>query len=519
MAGTACGFCALPDIIVMIARMEERLPQQLYRAAQVRELDRLAIEVDGIPAEVLMERAGAAAFRLLRAHWSQAQRIGVVCGSGNNGGDGYVLARLAQQAGLRVIVYTLGREDQLRGAARQAARAAREAGVDVTAYAGQVLSAHEVVVDALLGTGLDREVGGAYRAVIEAINASGAAVLALDVPSGLDADSGRIRGAAVRADLTISFIGLKQGLFTADGPDCSGRVHYSSLGVPAQTFSQLNAAATRFSYQTLAARLRPRRRGAHKGQHGHVLIIGGERGMTGAVLLAGKAALRTGAGLVSIATHPEHAAVLSLAQPELMCHGVGDVAALHPLVERATIIAIGPGLGRSAWARALLGTVLDLAKPLVVDADALNLLAQEPCRRDDWILTPHPGEAGRLLGTTAARVQTDRFQAVVQLQQRYGGAVVLKGAGSLVCDPGGAIGLCHGGNPGMAGGGMGDLLTGVAAALLAQGMEVAEAARFATAVHAAAGDLAAAEEGGERGLLASDLLAPIHRLMNPRLRA
>jgi NAD(P)H-hydrate epimerase len=495
--------------------MQERLPQQLYRAAQVRELDRLAIEEHGLRAEVLMERAGAAAFRLLRAHWSQAQRIGVVCGTGNNGGDGYVLARLAHEAGLRVAAYAVGGADRLSGAALQAARSLREAGVAVAAYAGGALSGHEVVVDALLGTGLDREVGGTQREAIEAINASGAAVIALDVPSGLDADSGRIRGAAVRADLTICFIGLKQGLFTADGPDCSGRIHYSSLGVPAQVFSRLAAAASRFSYQTLSNRLKPRSRGAHKGQHGHVLIIGGDHGMSGAALLAGQAALRTGAGLVSLATRPAHAAMLSLAQPELMCHGIEHTADLHPLLERATVIAIGPGLGRTGWSQELLGAVLELPGPLVVDADALYLLAKEPCRRENWLLTPHPGEAARLLGTAAAQVQSDRFQAVAQLQQRYGGAVVLKGAGSLVCDSAGDVGLCHGGNPGMAGGGMGDLLTGVAAALLAQGMALAEAARFATAVHAAAGDLAAAEEGGERGLLASDLLAPLHRLMNP----
>ncbi|MGE0371781.1 MAG: NAD(P)H-hydrate dehydratase [Gammaproteobacteria bacterium] len=496
--------------------MQERLPLQLYRAAQVRELDRIAIEEHGIPAETLMARAGAAAFRQLRAQWPQAQRIGVVCGTGNNGGDGYVLARLAQEAGLGVAVYAVGDADRLRGAAQQAARSLHEAGVEAAAYTGGALSGHDVVVDALLGTGLDRDIGGAQRAAVEAINAGGAPVLALDVPSGLDADSGRMRGAAVRADLTVCFIGLKQGLFTADGPDCSGRVQYSSLGVPTQVFARIEAAATRFSYQTLAHRLKPRGRGAHKGQHGHVLIIGGDHGMNGAVLLAGKAALRTGAGLVSIATRSAHAALLSLAQPELMCHGVEDAAALEPLIERATVIAVGPGMGRSPWARELLGRVLDQSRPLVVDADALNLLAQDPMRRDDWILTPHPGEAARLLGSAAAKVQDDRFQAVARLQSRYGGAVILKGAGSLVCDPGGAIGLCHGGNPGMAAAGMGDLLTGVAAALVAQGLGFAEAARFATALHAAAGDLAAGEEGGERGLLAGDLLGPIHRLMNPR---
>lgn len=496
--------------------MEERLPRQLYRAAQVRELDRLAIEAHGIPTQTLMERAGAAAFRLLRAHWPRAQRIGVVCGTGNNGGDGYVLARLAHEAGLSVAVYAVGETERMRGAAREAASALRAAGVEAVTYAGGALSGHEVVVDALLGTGLDREIEGVARAAIEAIGASGAEVLALDMPSGLDADTGRVRGAAVRANLTVSFIGLKQGAFTADGPDCCGRIHYSRLGVPAQIFSQVEPAATRFSYQALAPRLRPRGRGAHKGRYGHVLIIGGDHGMNGAALLAGQAALRTGAGLVSIATRAGHAALLALARPELMCHGVEDAGALQPLIERATVIAVGPGLGRSRWALELFGRALDRPGPLVVDADALNLLAQAPVRRDDWILTPHPGEAARLLGITTAEVQEDRFEAVAALQRRYGGAVVLKGAGSLVCDPMGAIALCHGGNPGMASAGMGDLLTGVVAALLAQGMDLAEAARFGPAVHAAAGDQAAAEGAGERGLLAGDLLAPLHRLMNPR---
>lgn len=497
--------------------MEERLPRQLYRAAQVRELDRLAIEGHGIPARVLMERAGAAAFRLLRAHWPQAQRIGVVCGTGNNGGDGYVLARLAHEAGLGVAVYAVGDVDRMHGAAGEAASALRAAGVEARTYAGGALSGHEVVVDALLGTGLDRGVDGVWRAAIEAIAASGAGILALDVPSGLDADTGRVRGAAVRADLTLCFIGLKQGLFTADGPGHCGGIHYSSLGVPAQVFSRIEASATRFSYQTLAQRLRPRSRGAHKGCYGHVLVVGGDYGMNGAALLAGQAALRTGAGLVSIATRSGHAALLSLAQPELMCHGVEEAAALQPLIDRATVVAIGPGLGRSRWALELFGRVLDRSGPLVVDADALNLLAQAPMRRDDWVLTPHPGEAARLLGFTTAEVQQDRFEAVSALQRRYGGAVILKGAGSLICDPAGAIALCHGGNPGMASGGMGDLLTGVIAALMAQGMAPAEAARFGPAVHAAAGDQAATEGAGERGLLAGDLLAPLHRLMNPRL--
>jgi NAD(P)H-hydrate epimerase len=244
-----------------------------------------------------------------------------------------------------------------------------------------------------------------------------------------------------------------------------------------------------------------------------VLIVGGDHGMPGALRLAGEAALRSGAGLVSLATRPAHAAGIPLTRPELMCHGVQQAAQLAPLLKRATVVAVGPGLGTGEWGRGLFGALLDSPLSLVVDADALNLLAREPLRRGNWILTPHPGEAARLLGIEVAEVEKDRFAAVRALSERYGGTVVLKGAGTLIHTEGHPVAVCDRGNPGMASGGMGDVLTGVIAALRAQGLDDAAAAEAGVWVHAAAGDRAAQE--GERGLLAGDLMAALRAELNP----
>jgi NAD(P)H-hydrate epimerase len=289
---------------------------------------------------------------------------------------------------------------------------------------------------------------------------------------------------------------------------------FDDLDVPPGVFLSATPSATRLEVGLLS-RLLPRRpRGAHKGRFGHVLVVGGDHGMTGAVRMAAEAAARSGAGLVSVATRPEHAAAIAAVRPELMCHGVDGAAQLHPLLERATVVAIGPGLGQSPWAQRLLGQVLDADLPLVVDADALNLLAREPHNRGRWVITPHPGEAARLLGTAAAAVQADRFAAVEALADAFGGVAVLKGAGTLIRARGQVTYVCDAGNPGMASGGMGDVLTGVIAGLAAQGLDLEDAARAGVYAHAAAAD-AAARSGGERGLLALDLLPELRRLLNP----
>ncbi len=489
------------------------LPHDLYRADQVRELDRLAIEAFGIPGITLMRRAGAAAFDVLRQRWPQVRRVAVCCGVGNNGGDGYVVAALAHAAGLAVELLQVGDAARLGGAARSAAEAALAAGITPTRFEPAALRRADVVVDALLGTGLSGEVAGEWRAAIDAINGAGRPVLAIDLPSGLDADSGALRGDAVHAAATITFIGVKQGLLTGAGPQYCGELRFDGLGLPAEIYGRVPVAARRLEWDRFRGDLSPRRRDAHKGDFGHLLVVGGDTGMAGAVRLAAEAAARVGAGLVSVATRTAHAATIAAARPELMCHGVASWRELTPLLRRASVVAIGPGLGQGAWGRAMLGCVLDARQPLVVDADALNLLAEEPARRDDWVLTPHPGEAGRLLGQGADEVQRNRFIAAAELRASYGGVVVLKGAGTVVLAGDGMPAICSGGNPGMAAGGMGDVLTGIIAGLIAQGFSLRDGAAAGVCLHSAAADEAAAD--GERGLLASDLFPRLRPLANP----
>ncbi|MCW8906436.1 MAG: NAD(P)H-hydrate dehydratase [Sedimenticola sp.] len=490
-----------------------RLPEKLYTAERVHRLDRCAIEQFGIPGLTLMQRAGATAFGYLQKRWSEVQRLAVICGTGNNGGDGYVVARLALEAGLSVQLLQMGDGGRLSRDALACAREFRQSGGRVEPFQG-VPEGCDLVVDAVLGTGLEREVTGAWGEMVRAVNRHPAPVLALDMPSGLHSDSGCVMGCAVQADATVTFIGLKQGLFTGEGPDLCGEIMFDDLGVPAGLYDAVEATANRMTWTGCARKLQPRRRTAHKGNCGHLLVVGGDSGFSGALQMAGEAAARTGAGLVSLATRAAHAALVSSRRPELMSHGVESATELAPLLVRADVVAIGPGLGQRSWGRAMLGRVLESGVPMVVDADALNLLAQEPTCRDNWVLTPHPGEAARLLGCSVAEIQSDRFQAARSLQQRYGGVVLLKGAGTLVVEAADRLpGVCVEGNPGMASGGMGDLLTGIIGGLMAQGESPGAAARMGVCLHGQAADLAARE--GERGMLATDLLPNLRRLLNP----
>ena len=487
--------------------MSALLPSVLYPVAAVRALDAAAI-ASGIPGLELMQRAGREAWAMLVRRWPAARRLCVVCGPGNNGGDGYVVAAEALRLGRELVLIEVGDPAQS-GPDAQACRAlALAAGAQATGVLNGIAGA-DVVVDALFGIGLSRPPAGDFLAAIEAMNASRLPVFSLDIPSGLNGDTGHAPGAVVQATATLSFIALKQGLCTGRAADCVGALAYADLGVPADIFVGVPPGAVRLS----APQLPPRRRTAHKGDAGHVLVIGGAAGYAGAARLAAEAALRTGAGLVSAAVAPESLTVVSAGRPEIMARAVTGARDLGPLLAKASVIAIGPGLGQSDWSRELLAAVRETRLPLVVDADALNLLALDPEYRDDWCLTPHPGEAARLLGWShAAAVNADRYAALAALQSRYGGAVVLKGAGSLVGDAEG-VGVVTAGNPGMASGGMGDVLTGVIAALRAQGLGAGEAARRGAMLHAMAADRAAAL-GGERGLLASDLFPALRQLAN-----
>jgi hydroxyethylthiazole kinase-like uncharacterized protein yjeF len=489
----------------------DSLPYALYTAAQVRALDQAAI-ASGMPGGALMARAGEAAYRLLRARWPEARRITLLCGAGNNGGDGYVLARLARADGLDVTLFQLGDVSRLGADAKGMLEAWLGMGGRLEAFQ-ELPRRSDVIVDALLGIGLERPVEGEWARAVRAVNAQRAPVLAIDIPTGLHADTGRVLGTAIRAAATLSFIGLKQGLFTGAGPDCCGDIYFDGLGVPAAIFAREILAARRLDWAKTSDQGAPRRRDAHKGDFGHVLVVGGAPGFSGAARLAGEGALRAGAGLVSVATHPAHAAYLNVGRPELMVRGMVDPRELSPLLERASAVAIGPGLGREPWGVGLIERVLAAGKPLVMDADALNWLAEARLRRVDWVLTPHPGEAARLLGCSAAEVQADRFSALRHLQDLYGGTIVLKGAGTLVLGPSPRPpGVCSQGNPGMASGGSGDVLTGMIAALLGRGLDPENAAEAAVCLHAAAGDRAAAE--GEQGLLATDLIAAIRPTLN-----
>ncbi len=495
-------------------------PLPLLSAAESRAADRAAVAA-GTAGFDLMQRAARNAFRVARLRWPEAKQLTVVCGTGNNGGDGLVLAGLALRAGLSVRLLVSdpgGFAARLKGEAAEAwAWLQQQARVpQLEALSGEQPIDGDLIVDGLLGTGLSGPVSEAAGRAIARINASAAPVLSLDIPSGLCADTGRVLGAAVRAAVTVTFIGLKRGLLTGEAAEVCGELLLESLEVPDALVRQAGAAWTLLD-DGCVTRLLPRRsRVAHKGHFGHLLIIGGDRGMAGAALMAGQAALRAGAGLVTLATRPEHVAACVARCPEMMVHGVGSGQELEPLLRRATHILIGPGLGQSAWSGQLLNRLDEVEQPLVVDADGLNLLSEggllERCQRDNWILTPHPGEAARLLGWERGQVQQDRFIAAQALQSRYGGVAVLKGAGTLIASEQEGW-LCRRGNPGMASGGMGDVLAGLIAGLLAQGLDSAAAACTGVQLHAWSADCAAQEEG-EAGLLATDLLPWVRRLRN-----
>ncbi|MES1935982.1 NAD(P)H-hydrate dehydratase [Salinisphaera hydrothermalis] len=499
------------------------LPHLVYDAAQVGALDSRFINEFGVEGFTLMQRAARAAYDELAQSWPMPGRLVALCGPGNNGGDGALVARQAMAAGWQVTLMAPLDLSKASGDAARAFEAFREAGGEIHDFVDEPIQA-DLIVDALFGTGLNRDVTGPMATAIDRINEAsgrGVGVLSIDIASGVDASTGRAWGRAVTADTTVTFIGLKLGLLTGDGAAHCGELAFDDLGAPDALYEGQPHVARRITHRDLRHALPVRPRGAHKGDNGHVLCVGGGRGMGGAIRMSAESALRAGAGLVSVACHQDHAGAMSQARPEVMCQGLPDDpsapdarARLDTLIEGASLIAVGPGLGHGDWGDALWQRVLESERPLVVDADALNRLAKSPVEREHWILTPHPGEAGRLLGWSTADVVADRVSAARTLAERYQAVVALKGAGTLVATPD-ELWLCTQGNPGMAVGGMGDLLTGVIAGFVAQGMSLAEAAVFGVYVHALAGDEAAVDDG-ERGLLPSDLLPCIRRQANPQ---
>ena len=470
----------------------------LYTSAQCRELDRIAIVEHGIPGFELMLRAGRAAFDELANRWPRARCITVFCGKGNNAGDGYVIAGLAQETGFDAQLLQVG-AGELQGDAATARDWALERGV--TGEQADAAPRGEVLVDALLGTGLNGPPREPYASTIERMNASGRPVLAVDVPTGVSGDTGAVPGHAVRADVTVSFIGAKLGLHTGPGLAFRGDLVHAELRVPQSVLDAVPGCPL-LSFDH--ALLPPLGVNLYKHRAGHLVVVGGDLNMGGAPLMAAEAGLRTGAGLVSVITRAAHRPAILARRPELMVQDADDTAAVADLLGRATAIALGPGIGRGPWGESLFRRAVATPKPLVIDADGLRWLAEidmQPALGP--VVTPHAAEAGQLLGMRVTDVEADRPGAALQLAQAVGGVAVLKGAGSI-CAAERLLGVCGHGNPGMATAGMGDVLSGVIGSLLAQALDARQAATLGTCLHSYAADLAA-QRRGQRGLVATDL--------------
>jgi len=503
----------------------------IYTRDQVRSMDRNAIEEEGIPGLILMRRAAQAAYRLITTRWPDVKVVRVFCGSGNNAGDGYLLAGLLAERGYEVSVASIGDTDKLGADARAALQFCRQTTARINGCEDlEGSDGPGLLVDALLGTGFHGELSEPYLRAISHINGMPCPVLSLDVPSGLDADKGSAPHDCVQADVTITFIGNKRGLVTGEGCQLAGELVLDDLDVTPETLASVAPYARQLNLDQLLHQLPPRQRNAHKGMQGHLLLVGSDFSMPGALLMAAEAALRSGAGLVTLATRASHGAGMMARLPEAMIRTVEEGKDLLPLLEKANAVVLGPGLGQSEWSRGLVEVALSSKKPMVVDADALNILSSgsDLGGMDNCILTPHPGEAGRLLGIGSKAVQADRYAAVEQLHRLTGAVVLLKGAGTMIASAFEQVDslvevqteemsvvVCPYGNPGMAVAGMGDVLSGVIGGLLAQGLPLSAAACLGACVHARAADNCA-REAGEIGMLATDLMPGIRGLLNGR---
>jgi len=495
---------------------------RLVGSAEMREIDRAAIETFGIPSLTLMDRAGRAVADAAVALAGPSGRFVVVCGGGNNGGDGFVAARVLRAAGRDARVIALVPAERLSADARAVRDQADRAGVPVDEGVLAPLEAGpgDVVVDAIFGTGLGRPPEGAFAEAIARINAArgaGARVLAVDVPSGLSADTGRPLGPCVRADRTVTFGFLKRGLVLHPGASLAGEVTVDDIGIPAEAARRVPVGCELLTEAEARLLVAPRPPDAHKGDAGRLLVVAGSPGKTGAAHLALTGALRGGAGLVTLAARAEVLPFALAGRPEamsLVLPGAGPLgrADLQPLLALARdvdALAIGPGIPRGPETAELLRALLERAgKPAVLDADALNALADDAAllRRlgVPLLLTPHPGEMAKLCRTTTAEIQADRIGVAAASARAWNATVVLKGARTVVADPDAPPAIVPTGNPGLATGGTGDVLTGLCGALLAGGLLPPDAGRVGAWVHGRAGDLAA-RRFGERGLVAGDL--------------
>lgn len=488
--------------------------EQLYTAQGCRDLDRVAIH-GGQPGIALMRRAGRALFDALMTGWPSLSRLSICCGRGNNAGDGYVVAQLARAHGVEVELIQIGDPAALSGDAATARDDALAAGLTVARTDdGDWIPTGEVIVDALLGTGIQGAPRAAYANLIGRMNEAQAPIVAVDIPSGVAADTGATAGIAVRAELTVTFIGRKIGLHTGLGTALAGRVIHAGLGVGPEVHAQVPGVDW-LTFDGLGQTVGLPRRDAdvYKQSLGHVAVIGGDESMGGAVAMAAEAVLRCGAGMVTVITRGAHRNAILARRPEVMVLDAQDTELVHEVLEKATTLVVGPGLGRRDWGERLFELSLGQHKPTLVDADGLFWLAQHPdAVPSGTIITPHAAEAARLLNTVTAEVQADRLASAKALAEQVNGVAVLKGAGSVIADSAAVLGICAHGNPGMASAGMGDVLSGVIGALLAQGCTPVAAATLGTCLHSHAGDRAAAVRG-EVSLLATDLMAEMIELL------
>ncbi|ADP10286.1 hypothetical protein EJP617_06050 [Erwinia sp. Ejp617] len=489
------------------------LPDSVWPAESLTYLEQEGADCLGITLFELMQRAGEAAFNLLRTQWPSAQHWLILCGNGNNGGDGYIVARLAQSAGLAVTLVAVDGSKPLPEEAQQAREAWLAAGGVIHDEAIAWPESTELIIDALLGTGLNRAPVAAYAALIAQANHHPAPIFALDIPSGLVAANGTTPGMVIHASHTLTFIALKPGLLTGKARDCVGQLHHHSLGLQ-QWLDAQPAPMARYDASNLANWLPPRRPTSHKGDHGRLLVIGGDHGTAGAIRMTAEAALRCGSGMVRVLTHKENIGSLLTARPELMVQELSR-STLDAGLEWADVIVIGPGLGQGQWGKEALKKVENSPKTMLWDADALNLLAISPDKRQNRIITPHPGEAARLLNVKTAEIESDRLLAVRRLVKRYGGVVVLKGAGTLIAG-GDKLAFADVGNAGMASGGMGDVLSGIIGSLVGQKLPLFDAACAGCVAHGAAAD-AVALRRGTRGMLATDLFSELYLFVNPEI--
>ncbi len=507
------------------------LKSNFYNARQIRKMEQIAINQYEYCGLSLMKTAGEQAFTHIMSDFCGVESLVILCGAGNNGGDGYVVAECARAIGLDVVVVQAS-VAKTADAMWVCQEFVEHGGVVTNDMA--TLRRAGLIVDALFGIGLNRAPSGFYADLIRTANQTQCPVVALDIPSGLNSDTGFAFSPCIVASMTITFIAQKFGLFTGQGTHCSGIIKFADLNLPHVIQDTIQGVLKPIATLIKSPKLKPRLADSHKGDYGNIIVAGGDNGMLGAVLLAGRAALRCGSGRVTVLSTTQHLDMPALHCPELISQCIENESALVPLLERSDVVVIGPGLGLSDWSKQLFNRLLDgylldhhrLARhrstPMLIDADGLILLAENPQKYDYWVLTPHPKEAAKLLGCSTADVQKDRIGAVKSIAERFGGVCVLKGAGTLVADSSAAVSVCDCGNPGMATAGMGDVLSGIIAALIGQHLDrqhpeqhpdLGKIAQTGVWLHSMCSDNVSARTG-MAGLLAGDVIDALPAMLS-----